>query len=294
MDFEFSWNLLDDLRDMWSLPFMVNAYRAGTIVAVAAAIIGWFVTLRKETFAAHTVSLVGFPGAACALWLGLPVAYGYFGFSVLAAAVIAVASRQSARGLSDQAAVIGTTQAFALAAGMLFLSLFGGFLGNTTSLLFGTFLGITTSQVIQLAVVCALAVALVAATGRPLLFASIDPDTAQARGVPSRALAVCFLITLGATAAEVSQITGSLLVFALLVLPAATAQRLTDRIWLSVVLSVVFALAATWVSLFVAFYSPYPIGFWLTTFSFALYLATRGGAFLVSARRAHTTVAAYS
>jgi zinc/manganese transport system permease protein len=290
----FSWNLFADVRDMWSLPFMVNAFRAGAIVAVAAAIIGWFVVLRKETFAAHTISLVGFPGAAGALWLGLPVGYGYFGFSVIAALVIAGASRRGARGASDRAAIVGTTQAFALAAGMLFLALFGGFLGNANALLFGTFLGIATPQVIELGVACAIALALVLSLGRPLLFASVDPDVAGATGVPSRALALGLLVLLGAVTAEVSQITGSLLVFALLVLPAATAQQLTERIWLSVALSVFFALAAVWVALFVAFYSPYPIGFWLTAVSFTAYLAARGVKSLAGQGGRRAMTAAYS
>jgi zinc/manganese transport system permease protein len=272
----FSWNLAADIRDMWSLPFMVNGFRAGAIVAVTAGVIGWFVVLRKETFAAHTISVVGFPGAACALWLGLPVGFGYFGFSVLASLVIAAASRRSGRAAPDTAAIVGATQAFALAAGGLFLALFGGFLGSASALLFGTFLGITTGQVVELAVVCAASLTLIAATGRRLLFASVDPDVARVAGAPARFVQILFLVLLGAVTAEISQITGSLLVFALLVLPPATAAQITDRIWLSVTLSVTFALVAVWLALCIAFYTPYPIGFWLTTVTFAGYLTARG------------------
>jgi zinc/manganese transport system permease protein len=112
-----------------------------------------------------------------------------------------------------------------------------------------------------------------ALVGRPLLFASVDPDVAAARGVPSRGLGVLFLVLLGAATAEVSQITGSLLVFALLVMPAATAQRLTARPGRSLLLSVVLALAVTWFGLAAAYFSPYPIGFWITTFAFGCYLS---------------------
>lgn len=268
---DFSWNLLADIRDMWSLPFMVNAFRAGTIVAVLAALIGWFMVLRRQSFAGHTLALVGFPGAAAALWLGIGVIYGYFAACIGAALVIATLPQRGRRGYVEQSALVGTVQAFALASGMLFVALYGGFLGSTNALLFGSFLGIATDQVITLALVAVAALGGLAAIGRPLLFASIDTDVAAAHRVPTRALGTAFLVLLGATAAEVSQITGALLVFALLVLPPATAQLLTPRPVRSLVLSVLLALATVWVALFVAYYSPYPIGFWLSSIAFIVY-----------------------
>jgi len=275
----FSWNLLLDIQDMWSYPYMVTAYRAGTVVAVLAALVGWFMVLRRQTFAGHTLSLVGFPGAAAAVWLGLGAATGYFAFCLAAAVVFAAVPARGRSGDSGESAVIGTVQAFALAAGMLFVSLFKGFLNSTTSLLFGSFLGITDGQVLALVVFAALALLVLAVIGRPLLFTSIDRDVARAHGVRTRALDVAFLLLLGASAAEVSQITGALLVFALLVLPPATAQRITARPAAGLLLSVVLGLLVVWVALFVAYYSPYPIGFWLTTFAFGLYaLAVAGPA----------------
>jgi zinc/manganese transport system permease protein len=268
----FSWNLIADIRDMWSAAFMVNAFRAGTIVAVLAALIGWFMVLRRQSFAGHTLAVVGFPGAAAAVWAGIGLVYGYFAFCLAAALVIAALPQRGNRGYSEQSAVIGTVQAFALATGMLFIALYAGFLGGTNALLFGTFLGITQTQVIILAVVAVAVLAVLAVIGRPLLFASIDIDVARAQGVPARALGTVFLVLLGATAAEVSQITGSLLVFALLVLPPASAQLLTPRPVRSLALSVATALLAVWAALFVAYYSPYPIGFWLTTIAFGLYV----------------------
>jgi zinc/manganese transport system permease protein len=268
---DFSWNLLADIRDMWSLPFMVNAFRAGTIVAVLAALVGWFMVLRRQSFAGHTLALVGFPGAAAALWLGIGVIYGYFAASIGAALIIAVLPQRGRRGYVEQSALVGTVQAFALASGMLFVALYGGFLGSTNALLFGSFLGITTDQVVTLVLVAAGALGGLAAIGRPLLFASIDTDVAAAHSVPTRVLGTAFLVLLGATAAGVSQITGALLVFALLVLPPATAQLLTPRPARSLVLSVLLALATVWVALFVAYYSPYPIGFWLSSVAFMVY-----------------------
>jgi zinc/manganese transport system permease protein len=157
---------------------------------------------------------------------------------------------------------------------MLFIALYNGFLSGTNALLFGSFLGITARQVTVLGAVAAAVLAVLAVIGRPLLFASVDADVARAHGVPSRALGAVFLILLGASAAEVSQITGALLVFALLVLPPATAQLVTPRPVRGLVLSVTFALVTVWVALFVAYYSPYPIGFWLTSTAFGGYALT--------------------
>jgi zinc/manganese transport system permease protein len=282
----FSWNLLADIQDMWSLPFMVNAFRAGTIVAVLAAAVGWFMVLRRQSFAGHSLAVVGFPGAAAAVWLGLGVAAGYFAFCLVAALVIAALPSGARRAYSEESAVVGTIQAYALASGLLFIALYRGFLNGTNTLLFGSFLGITSRQVTVLAVAAVVVLAVLALIGRPLLFASVDADVAAAHGVPTRRLDVTFLLLLGATAAEVGQITGALLVFALLVLPPATAQLVTARPVRSLLLSVVLAVVTLWVALFVAFYSPYPIGFWLTTIAFAGYVvATAATAVAGQARR---------
>ncbi|NJC69588.1 metal ABC transporter permease [Planosporangium thailandense] len=281
----FTWNLIADLRDMWSLPFMVNAFRAGTIVAVLAAIIGWYMVLRRQSFAGHTLAVVGFPGAAAAIWLGLGAILGYFACCLAAALVIAALPSGARRGYREESAVIGAVQAYALAAGLLFIALYKGFLNGTSALLFGSFLGITTRQVTTLAVVTTVVLAVVAGIGRPLLFASIDPDIAAAHGVPTRDLGAAFLVMLAATAAEVGQITGALLVFALLVLPPATAQLITVRPGPSMAVSVVLAAATVWVALFVAYYSPYPLGFWLTSIAFGAYVATAGIAALNGWRR---------
>jgi zinc/manganese transport system permease protein len=279
----FSWNLIADIQEMWSWPFMLNAFRAGTAVAALAAAVGWFMVLRRQSFAGHTLALVGFPGAAGAVLLGVSATAGYFTACLVAALVIAVlpgagrAGPAAGSGGTEESAVTGTVQAFALALGMLFVALYRGFLSGTNALLFGSYLGISPGQVSVLAVTAAAGLAVLAVIGRPLLFASVDPEVARAHGVPTRALGTLFLLLLGAAAAQASQITGALLVFALLVLPPATARRITARPLLSLALSVSLALLTVWVSLFVAYYSPYPIGFWLTSIAFAGYLAAAGG-----------------
>jgi zinc/manganese transport system permease protein len=174
---------------------------------------------------------------------------------------------------AEQSAVIGTVQAFALALGYLFVSLYKGFLSGMTNLLFGTIVGVTNTQVLVLLLSAAACLAVLIAIGRPLLFASIDPDLARARGVPVRAVGALFLVLLGVAAAGTSQVTGSLLVFALLVAPAATAHKLTTRPSVGIALSIAFGLLATWVGETLAFFTVYPIGFWVTTVSFTGYLA---------------------
>jgi len=277
------WDIVAELRQMLALHFMVNAFRAGTIVALIAGTVGWFMVLRRQSFAGHTLAVVSFPGAAGAIWLGVSATAGYFAGSIVAALVIAMVPRSSAgRERSEESAVIGTVQAFALACGVLFVSLYGGFLDSLTGLLFGTFLGISDRQVVILALVAAGVLAALAVMARPLFFATVDGDVAAARGVPVRGLSVAFLLLLGCAAAEVSQITGALLVFALLVMPAAAAQQITVRPALSLALTVVLCLVTTWVSLGVAFYSVYPVGFYVSTIGFAFYVLAAGGRALAS------------
>jgi zinc/manganese transport system permease protein len=273
----FTWDIARDITQLFDYPFMVNAFWAGTIVAVVAALIGWFMVLRGQAFAGHTLALVGFPGAAGATLIGVGATYGYFTFCIAAALVIAAIPYRAGRAYSEGSAVTGLTQAFALACGFLFVSLYAGNLNAVTAFLFGSFLGITRGQVVTLGVGAIVALAALATMARSLFFSSIDADVARARGVPVGWLSVAFLVLLGLAAAEVSQITGALLVFALLVLPPATAQAVTARPLVSILLSVMIGIAVTWSGLVAAYYSPYPIGFWVTTFAFGLYVIAQIG-----------------
>ncbi len=275
-----SWNVVDDVNQLLMFNFMLNALRAGTIVAVVAGAIGYFMVLRRQSFAGHTLAVIGFPGAAGATWLGVSVAMGYFGFCIAGALVIAAlpgggqagGGAGGAGGYGEKSAVIGTVQAFALACGFLFVSLYHGFLSGLNSLLFGTIIGVTDDQVLVLLSCGAICLVVLAVIARPLYFTTVDQDVARARGVPVRLVSTVFLVLLAVAAAGTSQVTGSLLVFALLVAPAATAVRLTARPVVGVFLSMLVAVAITWVGEGVAFFSPYPIGFWVTTFGFAVFL----------------------
>ena len=267
-----SWNPFADVRQLLLYHFMVNALVAGAAVAVTAGTIGWFVVLRRQTFAGHTLALIAFPGAAAAALAGLPLELGYFGSCGLGALALA-GVRPGNRSL--ESAATGSLQALALALGYLFVDRYHGLLSGLDSLLFGTFLGVTSGQVVVLLGVAGVALALLSAAWRPLLFASIDPAAARARGVPVRLLGLGFLLVLGLAVAATSEITGALLVFALLVMPAATAQRLTTRPALGIALSAAIALAVTWGGLVLAYSTVYPVGFYVTSLAFGLYVTVR-------------------
>jgi zinc/manganese transport system permease protein len=269
-------NLVSDVRQLTEFPFMVNALEAGAIVAVMAGVVGWFMVLRRQTFAGHTMSVLAFPGATGALLVGLPAATGYFVCAALAAGVIGgVGGAGARRDRRQEGAVTGSVLAFGLACGFLFLNLYHGVLGGYESLLFGSFLGVTRSQLLVLAVTAVIAVGFLVAAGRPLLFASVDEGVARAGGVPARGLSLAFLLVLGLAVASTAQITGVLLVFALLVAPAATAQLVTVRIALSFVLTMVFGIVIAWVGLALAYFFDRPVGFYITTVAFAVYVVAR-------------------
>jgi zinc/manganese transport system permease protein len=276
-----SLNPISDLHQLLAYQFMVDALEAASIVAVMAAVVGWFMVLRRETFAGHTLSLMSFPGAAAAALVGLPLASGYFAFCAGGALLIAGASRTGGRsgigprGHAQQSAVVGAVQAGALALGYLLLNLYGGVLESLETLLFGSILGVTTGQVLTLAIVAACALAFLGVAGRPLFFASADESLASASLVPVRALTVAFLLVLGLAVAAAVQITGVLLVFALLLAPAAIAREVTARVGLGLGLSVLLGLVIAWVGLGLSYFTNDPPGFFVTSVAIALFAAAR-------------------
>ncbi len=270
-----SWNVVHDVSQLLEYHFMLNALLAGSVVAVMSGVVGWVMVLRGEAFAGHTLSMMAFPGAAAAALAGVPGAWGYFVFCGAGAGAIARISGSERFSWSEQSAGIGAVQALALAIGFLFVSLYGGVLGDLESLLFGDLLGVSDGQVVLLVIVAAVTLAGLAALARPLLFASVDADVAAARGVPVQRLSLMFLLLLGLAVGATSQITGVLLVFALLVAPAASAQALTANPRLSLLLTVALGLLIVWLGLGLAYFSIYPAGFFIASVAFAIYLLAR-------------------
>ena len=271
---------------MWRYPFMRHALVAGTAVAVMGAAVGWFVVLRREAYAAHSLAMVAFPGATAAVYLGLAALLGYFGLAVAGAGAVAALGPGTRTGsYRGHSAVVGSLQAAALALGLLFASLYQGSLANVTSFLFGNFLGISRTEATSLVVVSGLAVVALGFLGRPLLFASVEPTTAAGSGIPVRPLSAAFLVLVGVAVAAASQFTGVLLVFSLMVTPPAIAQILTVRPSVSLMLSVTVAVVLVWVGLAAAFFTDRPVGFWITSIGFAAYVAVRAGTAAVAVLR---------
>jgi zinc/manganese transport system permease protein len=267
--------MIDALGQLLSYQFMQNAFLAGTTAAVLAGIVGYFVVLRGEAFAGHTLSVVGFPGAAGAILFGLPQLLGLAILCTASGLGIGVLGRGTVRDRHAESAAIGTIQAFMLALGFLFVSLYKGLLGGVYSILFGTFLGITRQQVLLLLVIAVVVLAVLAVVGRPLLYLSVDEPAAAAAGVPVRALSIGFLVLLGLAIASTALITGALLVFALLVMPAAAANQLLVRPGQAIVVSIVLGLVTVWTGLTISYFTDLPIGFLVTGVGFVIYLVAR-------------------
>jgi len=252
-----------------------NALIVGTLVAVLTGAAGYFVVLRGQSFAAHMLSQVGFPGAAAGVLLHISPVIGLIAFCVVAALGIGSFGNRLEAGRRAESAAVGSIPAFSLGLGLLFFRLYAGTAQGVYAFLFGTILGISDRDVAVSLVTTVVALAALAAIGRPLIFASVDPDVAEARGVKVRALSIAFLLVLALAIAVTVQIVGTLLVFALLVAPGASALQLTARPMRGLALSIALSLAFTWLGLAIAYFTIYPIGFFITTFAFASYALIR-------------------
>jgi zinc/manganese transport system permease protein len=271
-----SWNPVTDLRVMWQYDFMRNAFEAGTIIALVAAIIGYFVVVRRSAFATHAIGHTGFSGAAAAVLIGVNPLYGLLAFTTCTGTGMALLGRRA----STRDVEIGTVLAFTLGLGLLFLSLYNGYASEAYSILFGEVLGISDSGVLFTLEASVGVLVVVILIYRRLLFASLDEDVAEAKGMPMLGLNIVFMILLAVAISIAVQMVGVLLIFALMVTPAATAVRLSTRPLTAVIYSVAAALSATWLGLFVSWYEPYPVSFFIVTFAFALYLVVRAGSYL--------------
>ena len=267
----FSANLLIDLQQMLQYQFMQHAFEAGTLVAIVAGIVGYFVVLRRSAFAAHALSHIGFAGAAGAVLFGVSPVLGLLLFtSVGGIGMTVLGPRASHRDVQ-----IGTVLAFMLGLGVLFISLYSGYATEAYSILFGEILGINEMDVLVTAIASVVILCAIAVVFRPLLFASLDEDVAEAKGLRMHMLGIVFMLLVALATSIAVQVVGVLLIFSLMVTPAAIAQRLAKRPWRGVLMSVIISLGATWLGLSVAFYEPYPVSFFITSIVFAFYLFVR-------------------
>src|SRR5437660_4757568 len=270
----FGWDLLRVLQELFRYAFMQHAFEAGTIVALSAGVIGYFVVLRGLSFAAHALSHIGFAGATGAVLVTVAPIVGLLVFTMSAGAVMGALGQR----LRGRDVTIGLVMAWTLGLGLLFTRLYQGSANLAIGILFGQIFGITTQEVALTFVAGVLTVVAVVLVYRPLLFATLDEEVAEAKGVPVRGLSIAFMVILAVAVSEAVQVVGVLLIFALIVAPAAIAERFTTRPSRGVLLSALLAMLFTWAGLTVAYYIPYPVGFFITTIAFASYILARAAA----------------
>ncbi|BCI55451.1 zinc ABC transporter permease [Mycolicibacterium litorale] len=247
--------------------FMRNALVGGTIVALAAGLIGYFVVVRNTSFAAHALAHIGLPGATGAALLGLPVALGLGAFCIGGALVIGALGRRAA----DREVATGTVLAMATGLGLLFNSLATRSSSTMTNVLFGNLLAITREQIVSFAVLLGVLAVGVGVIYRPLLFSSVNAQVADAKGVPVRALSVVFMVLLGLAVTMAVQAVGTLLLFALVVTPAAAAIMLTARPAAAIALSTAINLVAVWAGLALSAMFNAPPSFIIVTIACAVW-----------------------
>lgn len=252
---------------MLDYDFMRTAFLAGGLVAVVAGAVGFFLVLRNLTFAGHALSHVGFAGATGAVLVGLSPLWGLLAFTLAAAVVMGLLGER----LRGRDVAVGVILALALGLGVLFLSLYTSHATQATTILFGNVLGVDPDTVWALLALTLVSLGALALLSRPLLFATLAPELAEAKGVSLRRVSMLFLALVAIAVAEAAQIVGVLLVFALMVGPAATALRLTSRIGWGVGLAVLLALSETWAGIALAYVTDAPTTFWIVLVSCTAY-----------------------
>ena len=253
---------------MLDYDFMQNAFAASTIVAVVAACVGYFLVLRGQTFAGHALGHVGFTGATAAVLIGTSPLWGLVLVTVAGGIGMGLVGER----LAQRDVAIGVVLSVSLGLGLLFLHFYTAFATQATALLFGNVLAVDADTVWALLLLGAVSLAGLAVIARPLLFASLQPELAEAKGVSLRLYAVLFLAIVALATAECAQIVGVLLVFALMVGPAAAAQRLTGGVLPGVLLAAGLAVGQAWLGLTLAFYTDWPTSFWISALSAAVYM----------------------
>ncbi len=253
------------------LALVQNSIWAGAVLGLLGGLIGTFVMKRDLAFAVHGISELSFAGASFALLIGADIIFGSLAGSVAAALLLGLMGVRA----RDKNSIIGVIMPFGLGLGILFLALYQGRAANKFGLLTGQIVSVDTVQLQVLAGTAVVVMLALAAIWRPLSFASVDPEMAEARGVPVRGLAIAFMVLLGVSVALSIQIVGALLVLALLITPAAAALRVTTSPRLVVLLSVVFAITATVGGILLALGSRIPISPYVTTLSFLIYVVCR-------------------
>ena len=264
--------VITTITAMLDYDFMQNAFAAAGIAAVVSGLVGYFLVLRGQTFAGHALGHIGFAGATGAVLIGIAPIWGLVGLTVAAGVAMGMLGER----ISGRDVAIGVVLALALGFGLLFLHYYTAFATQATALLFGNVLAVDRSTIATLLGLAVVTLLGLAAIMRPLIFASLQPELAEAKGVPLNFLSIAFLVIVALAVSESAQIVGILLVFALMVGPPATAQRLVTGLWSGVALSAVLALAEAWLGLIIAYHTDWPVSFCIATLSALGYFLASG------------------
>jgi zinc/manganese transport system permease protein len=261
--------LIRTITTMLEYDFMRNAFVAAGIAALVSGLVGYFLVLRGQTFAGHALSHIGFAGATGAVLIGVASVYGLVGFTLAAGIVMGLMGER----ISNRDVAIGVVLALALGFGLLFLHYYTAFAAQATALLFGNVLAVDRATVGTLVALAVVTLAALAVIMRPLIFASLQPELAEAKGVPLRFVSTAFLAVVALAVSASAQIVGVLLVFSLMVGPPATAQRLVAGLWSGLALAAALAVAEAWIGITVAYYTDWPVSFCISALSAFGYFA---------------------
>ena len=264
--------VITTITAMLDYDFMQNAFAAAGIAAVVSGLVGYFLVLRGQTFAGHALGHIGFAGATGAVLIGIAPIWGLVGLTVAAGVAMGMLGER----ISGRDVAIGVVLALALGFGLLFLHYYTAFATQATALLFGNVLAVDHSTIATLLGLALLTLAALTVIMRPLMFVSLQPELAEAKGVPLNFISIAFLAIVALAVSESAQIVGILLVFALMVGPPATAQRLVTGLWSGVALSAVLALAEAWLGLVIAYHTDWPVSFCIATLSALGYFLASG------------------
>ncbi len=257
------------ITDMFAYEFMNNAFAAAGIVAVMSGVVGYFLVMRGQTFAGHALSHIGFAGATGAGLIGLAPLWGLVGFTLAAGIVMGLLSER----ISNRDVAIGVVLALSLGFGLLFLHYYTSFATQAAALLFGNVLAVDHAMIVTLGLLAIVTLGALAVIMRPLIFATLQPELAEAKGVSPRFISTAFLAIVALAVSACAQIVGVLMVFTLMVGPAAAAQRVTTGLWSGLIVSASLALGEAWLGIVIAYYSDWPVSFCIALLSALVYFA---------------------
>lgn len=260
--------MINLFSSMFEYEFMRHAFIAGTVAAILSGVVGYFVIVRNLSFAAHALGHIGFAGASGALLIGLSPITGQLLLTLIAASGMGALGDR----ISKNDMVIGIILSFCLGLGTLFLHFYGGYAGQAMIILFGNLLGVSNHDLQLMSWLTILSLFAVSIIARQLLFASFEPELAEAKGMPLFWISIIFVIIMATAVTIASQVVGVILVFTLVIGPAAISVQWTRHFWTGMILSILLSIAIVWIGISLSYLTDWPISFWISALVFIMYL----------------------